>query len=41
MALAEEVLIISGGGKTYLCYDSIPITDDILAVYDKVFAEFE
>jgi glutamate-1-semialdehyde 2,1-aminomutase len=41
MALAAEGLIISGGGKTYLCYDSIPVADDILAVYDKVFAEFE
>ena len=41
MALAAEGLIIAGGGKTYLCYDSIPVIDDALAVYDRVFREFE
>lgn len=41
MALAAEGVIISGGGKTYICYESIPHMDDILACYDKVFREFE
>lgn len=41
MALAAEGVIISGGGKTYICYDSIPILDDALAAYERVFKEFE
>lgn len=41
MALAAEGLIISGGGKTYLCYETVPLIDDILHIYSKVFKEFE
>lgn len=41
MALAAEGVIISGGGKTYICYDSIPILDDALAAYERVFREYE
>ena len=41
MALAAEGVIISGGGKTYICYDSIPILDDALAAYERVFKEYE
>ena len=41
MALAAEGLIISGGGKTYLCYETASMIDDILDVYDRVFRQFE
>ena len=41
MALAAEGLIISVGGKTYLCYDMIDHIDDALAIYDKVFSQYE
>lgn len=41
MALAAEGLIISAGGKTYLPYQAIDIVDDALAIYDKVFSQFE
>lgn len=40
MALAAEGVIISGGGKTYICYESIPLMDEILERYDRVFREF-
>lgn len=41
MALAAEGIIISGGGKTYICYESIPLMDEVLERYDRVFREFE
>ena len=41
MALAAEGLIIANGGKTYLPYGSIGILDDALAVYERVFSQYE
>ena len=41
MALAAEGLIIANGGKTYLPYGSIDILDDALAVYERVFSQYE
>lgn len=41
MALAAEGVIIAGGGKTYIGYESIPVLDDALAAYERVFKEFE
>lgn len=43
MALAAEGLIIANGGKTYLPYNatSKEMLDEALAVYERVFKEFE
>lgn len=41
MALAAEGVVISGGGKTYICYETIPHMDEVLARYERVFREFE
>lgn len=41
MALAAEGVVISGGGKTYICYETIPIMDEVLTRYERVFKEFE
>ncbi len=41
MGLAAEGLIIANGGKTYMCYDTVSMVDDALAVYEKVLREFE
>lgn len=41
MALAAEGVIISGGGKTYIGYQTISELESILAAYERVFREFE
>ncbi len=41
MALAAEGVMISGGGKTYLCHAMIPELDQVLDAYERVFREFE
>jgi glutamate-1-semialdehyde 2,1-aminomutase len=41
MGLAAEGLIISCGGKTYLCYDTIKVVDDAIDIYEKVISQYE
>jgi glutamate-1-semialdehyde 2,1-aminomutase len=41
MGLAAEGLIISCGGKTYLCYDTIKVVEDAIDIYEKVISQYE
>ena len=41
MALAAEGIIIAGGGKTYISYETIPVLGDALDAYERIFREFE
>ena len=41
MALAANGILTAGGNKTFLSYPSLDIMDDVLKVYDKVFAMYE
>lgn len=38
MALAANGILTAGGNKTFLSYPSLPILDDALKIYDKVFS---
>lgn len=40
MALAAEGVMIAGGGKTYIGYQTIPVLDDAFDAYERVFKEF-
>ena len=38
MALAANGILTAGGNKTFLSYPALPILDDALKIYDKVFS---
>ncbi|HPX70798.1 MAG TPA: aminotransferase class III-fold pyridoxal phosphate-dependent enzyme [Bacillota bacterium] len=40
MALAAEGLIVAGGNKAFISLATIPVLDDALAVFDRVFANY-